>query len=158
LKVRHSVRPGRNSLICGRRLWTKEMQKRRACCDSDVSGGQRGIRSCGPAPSAHEDMGFFRRRGASEDADRISTTAVVLHATTPPEGGTTLGPGSHEDIRIVADPGSGKRTLHGKLRLTEEHWLVPGMEIPVRFARNKPERFEIDRDLIPSMEARAAAK
>lgn len=41
--------------------------------------------------------------------------------------------------------------------MTESHWLVPGMEVEVVFDSNHPDRFEIDWDATPSMEARAAS-
>src|SRR4029077_5865957 len=49
------------------------------------------------------------------------------------------------------------RVLAGRMRLTEAHWLVPGMEVPVLLDPDKPERFEVQWDRVPSMEARAAA-
>ncbi len=102
-------------------------------------------------------MGFFRKDQQSHGKHPFRTTALVLEATAPPEGGPSIGPGSRGSVRIQADPGSGSRAFDGKIRMIEEHWLVPGMEVPVTFDGQRPEQFEIDWDAIPSMEARAGA-
>jgi hypothetical protein len=86
-----------------------------------------------------------------------TTTALVVEAAAPPEGGPSLGPGSSGSLRIMAELGSGRRLYDGKLRMTEAHWLVPGMEVEVRPDPTHPDRFEIDWASVPSMEARVAA-
>jgi hypothetical protein len=57
----------------------------------------------------------------------------------------------------MADLGSGRRLYDGKIRMTEAHWLVPGMDLVVTPDPNHPDRFEVDWDSVPSMEDRAAA-
>jgi hypothetical protein len=44
-----------------------------------------------------------------------------------------------------------------RIRLSEEHWLVLGMDVEVTFDPGRPDRFEIDWDRVPSMAARAVA-
>ena len=39
----------------------------------------------------------------------------------------------------MADLGSGRRFYDGKLRMTEEHWLVPGMDVDVTRDPNHPD-------------------
>jgi hypothetical protein len=104
-------------------------------------------------------VGFFGRRHAPEreHATATTTTALVVEAAAPPEGGPSLGPGSNGPLRIMADLGSGRRLYDGKIRMTEAHWLVPGMDVQVTFDPNHPDRFEIDWESVPSMEARVAA-
>ena len=102
-------------------------------------------------------MGFFGRRHAPgrDHGTAATTTALVVEAAAPPEGGPVLGPGSHGALRIYADLGSGPALHDGKIRMSDEHWLVPGMEIPVTF--NPDGRFEVDWESVPTMEARAAS-
>jgi hypothetical protein len=57
----------------------------------------------------------------------------------------------------MADLGSGRRVYDNKIRMTEAHWLVPGMEIDVSFDPARPDRFEVEWDALASMEQRAAA-
>jgi hypothetical protein len=104
-------------------------------------------------------VGFFGRRHAPdrEHATANTTTALVVEAVAPPEGVPSIGPGSNGPLRIMADLGSGRRLYDGKIRMTEAHWLVPGMEVEVMFDPDRPDRFEIDWESVPSMEARAAA-
>src|SRR5205807_5293834 len=104
-------------------------------------------------------VGFFGRRQAPdrEHAAATATTALVAEAAAPPEGGPSLGPGSIGPLRIMADLGSGRRLYDGKIRMTEAHWLVPGMDVEVTFDPNHADRFEIDWGSVPSMEARAAS-
>ena len=102
-------------------------------------------------------MGFVRRRGKTGERDAVDVNGLVVHAPAPPVGGPHIGPGSHAELRIWCDWGAGGRMLAGRMRLTEAHWLVPGMEVPVLLDPDKPERFEVQWDRVPSMEARAAA-
>jgi hypothetical protein len=104
-------------------------------------------------------VGIFGRRHAPdrERAVATTTTALVVEAAAPPEGGPSLGPGSNGSLRIMADLGSGRRLYDGKIRMTEAHWLVPGMEVVVTPDPNHPDRFEVDWESVPSMEDRAAA-
>ena len=94
-------------------------------------------------------MGFLRWGQGPAGRGRRAT-ALVLEAVAPPEGGPTIGPGSHGAIRVLVDG----RTLEAKVRMTEEHWLVPGQEVS---AAVTGDRLEIDWDQVPSMQARAAA-
>ena len=102
-------------------------------------------------------MGFVRRRGKTGERDAVEVNGLVVHAPAPPVGGPHVGPGSHAELRIWCDWGAGERVLAGRMRLTEAHWLVPGMQVPVLLDPDKPERFEVQWDRVPSMEARAAA-
>jgi hypothetical protein len=99
-------------------------------------------------------FGSKRRAGGERSARAL---ALVIEAAAPPEGGSSLGPGSNRPLRILADLGSGRRLHDGKIRTGESHWLVPGMEVEVTFDRDRPGRFEVDWESVPSMEARAAA-
>lgn len=102
-------------------------------------------------------MGFFRRRDGSDGEQTATATALVVEATPPSEGGARIGPGSRTLLRVVADPGSGSRVFETKVRMTAEHWLVPGMSIPVSFDARDPAGFAVDWEQIPSIEERAAA-
>lgn len=101
-------------------------------------------------------MGFLRKRHDS-DGERSRTVGLVIEAPAPPEGGPGIGPGTHAHVRVQADLGTGRRVHESRIRLNEEHWLVPGMDVEVTFDPGHPDRFEIDWDSIGSMEARAAA-
>lgn len=106
-------------------------------------------------------MGFFGRRHAP-DRDQAATattttTGLVIEAAAPPEGTPSIGPGSNGPLRILADLGSGRRLHDARIRMTEAHGLVPGMDVEVMLDPNHPDRFEIVWDSIPSMEARAAS-
>jgi hypothetical protein len=95
-------------------------------------------------------MGFLRRGQGPEQAEAARATALVVEAVAPPEGGPTIGPGSHGAIRVLVDG----QTLEANARMTEDHWLVPGQEVSVTVTGD---RLEIDWDQVPSMPARAAA-
>jgi hypothetical protein len=82
----------------------------------------------------------------------------VIEASVPPERGPNIALRSHGSLRVMADLGSGRRLHDTKIRETEAHWLVPGMEVEVTYDRNHPDgRFDVDWDTVPSMEARAAS-
>jgi hypothetical protein len=102
-------------------------------------------------------VGFFRKEHKSDDEQLARAVGLVIEAPAPPEGGPGLGPGTHAHVRVQADLGTGRRVHEGKIRMSEEHWLVPGMDVEVTFDPGRPDRFEINWDLVPSMEARAAA-
>lgn len=102
-------------------------------------------------------MGFFGRRHAPDRDHATTTTALVVEVAAPPEGGPNVGPGSNGPLRVLADLGSGRRCYDAKIRMTEAHWLVAGMEVEVMFDPAHPARFEIVWAAVPSMEARAAA-
>lgn len=104
-------------------------------------------------------VGFFARRHAPdrEQARATKTTALVIEEVAHPEGLPNLGPALSGPLRILADLGSGRRLYDAKVRMSEAHWLVPGMDIEVEIDPNHPDRFEVDWESVPSMEARAAA-
>ena len=102
-------------------------------------------------------MGFLRRGDGSRDERMSATTALVIEAPAPPEGGPHLGPGSGLPIKLLADLGSGRALHQAKVRLSDAHWLVPGMDVRVKFDPGRPDAFAIDWESVPSMEARAAA-
>lgn len=102
-------------------------------------------------------MGFLRRGDSSRGELLSATTALVIEAPAPPEGGPHIGPGSGLPIKVLADLGSGRLIHECKVRLSETHWLVPGMDVRVLFDPGEPGAFEVDWDAVPSMEARAAA-
>ena len=56
-------------------------------------------------------VGFLGRRHGPdrEQVTTLTTTALVVEAAAPPEGGPSLGPGSNGPLRIMADLGSGRR-------------------------------------------------
>ena len=87
----------------------------------------------------------------------MTTTALVVAAAVAPEGGPSVGPGSNGQVRIMADLGAGPRVYDGKIRMTEAHWLVPGMEVEVTIDPSHPDRFEINWESVPSIETRVAA-
>ena len=103
-------------------------------------------------------MGFLGLRGRPNRDLPARTKALVVDAAAPPEGGPSLGPGAYGPLRILADLGSGSRLYDGKIRMGEAQWLVPGMELEVTYDPDRPdERFEIDWESVPSIEARAAS-
>ncbi len=102
-------------------------------------------------------MGFLRRGDGSRDARMSATTGLVIEAPAPPEGGPHLGPGSGLPIKVLADFGAGRAVHQCKVRLSDAHWLVQGMDVRVKFDPSKPDAFEIDWESVPSMETRAAA-
>jgi hypothetical protein len=101
-------------------------------------------------------MGFLRRSDDAREPRMSATTALVIEAPAPPEGGPRVGPGSGLPIKVLADFGSGNVVRDCKVRLSEAHWLVPGMDVRVTFDPGKPDTFEIDWDAVPGIEARAA--
>jgi hypothetical protein len=102
-------------------------------------------------------VGFLGRRGRPGRDHPAHAQALVVEATAPPERGPNISFGSRGRVRIFADLGSGRQTYDTEIRETEEHWLVLGMEVAVIFDPDHPERFQIDWESLPSMEARAAS-
>jgi hypothetical protein len=102
-------------------------------------------------------VGFFRKEHKSGAEQSARTTGLVIDAPAPPEGGPGFGPGTHAEVRVQADLGAGRRVHEVKIRMSEEHWLVPGMDVEVTFDPRRPDRLEIDWDHVPSMEMRAVA-
>jgi chorismate mutase len=102
-------------------------------------------------------VGFFRKQQKSDGEEAARTVGLVIEAPAPPEGGPGLGPGTHAHVRVQADLGTGRKVHETRIRLSEEHWLVLGMDVEVTFDPGRPDRFEIDWDRVPSMAARAVA-
>ena len=78
-------------------------------------------------------MGFVGRKGRPDEDHPARTTALVVEAAVGlPRAARASGPGSNGPVRIVADLGSGPRLHDGKIRMTDAHWLVPGMDAAVQ--------------------------
>jgi hypothetical protein len=87
----------------------------------------------------------------------IHTTGLVVGTTDPITNKLRLGNRNRGWVRVIADAGGNRVNAVGRFDLTENRWLVVGMEIPVRIDPEKPGGFAIDWDSIPSMEERVAA-
>ena len=87
----------------------------------------------------------------------VRTTGLVVGTTDPLDNKLRLGNRNRGWVRVIADVGGDRVNAVNRFDLTENRWLVVGMEIPVRIDPEKPGGFEIDWDAIPSMEERAAA-
>ena len=85
-------------------------------------------------------MGFFRKGHKSDGEQSARTVGLVIEAPAPPEGGPGLGPGTHAHVRVQADLGTGRRVHEGRIRMSEAHWLVPGMEVEVTFDHGRPDQ------------------
>ena len=83
-------------------------------------------------------MGFFREEHKSDGQQWARTVGLVIEAPAPPEGSPGLGPGTHADVRVLADLGTGRRMHEGRIRVSEAHWLVPGMDVEVRLTPGIP--------------------
>ncbi len=85
----------------------------------------------------------------------MRATALVVD-TDPPVSSVARWAGSTKGTVtiLVAD---GPIYVARDFKLTEDRWLVPGMEIPVSLDSSRPERFEIEWEAIPSIEERVAA-
>jgi hypothetical protein len=88
---------------------------------------------------------------------KVRTTGLVVGTTDPVDNKLRLGNRNGGWVRVIADAGGNRVSAVGRFDLTENRWLVVGMEIPVRVDPEKPGGFEIDWDAIPSMEERVAA-
>ena len=84
--------------------------------------------------------------------------ALVIDAGPPASRISRWGDAGKGTVTILVDAGTG-RPIHVSrtLRLTEDRWLVPGMEIPVSIDPAAPHRFEVEWDAVPAIEARVAA-
>jgi hypothetical protein len=87
----------------------------------------------------------------------VRTTGLVVGATDPIDNKLRLGNRKRGWVRVIADAGGNPVNAVNRFDLTENRWLVIGMEIPVTVDPEKPGGFEIDWDAIPSMEERVAA-
>lgn len=88
----------------------------------------------------------------------LRATALVVAADRPLTNASRWGNAGKGSVTILVDVGS-DTPIHvaRRTRLTEDRWLVGGMEIPVSIDPAKPEEFEVDWDAIPSIEERVAA-
>ena len=86
-------------------------------------------------------------------------TALVVAADLPIDNASRWSRGRHYEgnVRILIDEGSEPIYVARSFRLDEKHWLVPGMEVPVKIDPARPEEFEIDWAGVPSIEERVAA-
>jgi hypothetical protein len=88
----------------------------------------------------------------------MRATALVIEATPPVTGASGWGNAGRGTVTILVDRGSEEPIYAARsLRLSEDRWLVPGMEIPVSIDPAEPKRFEVEWDAIPSIEQRVAA-
>jgi hypothetical protein len=87
----------------------------------------------------------------------MRTTALVIAADNPLDNAPRWGKEGRGVVRILVDPGPDQIYVARSLRMTEDRWLVPGMEVPVAIDPTDPEEFEVEWDAIPSIEERAAA-
>jgi hypothetical protein len=100
----------------------------------------------------------YRRRVNAAQAGGERTTALVVEAEPPLDNLVKVGKRSHGSVRILIGEGADRiYTLGGKHKRDKDHWLVPGMEVPVSIDPAHPDAFEIHWDEIPSMAQRAAA-
>jgi hypothetical protein len=82
-------------------------------------------------------------------------TALVVEAQAPFDNKVKIGVGTRI-VKVLVDAGSGPVLAGRELHLGTDHWLVPGMEVPV-VVDGPPDDFEVDWAGIPSMEDRVAA-
>lgn len=88
---------------------------------------------------------------------RVRATGLVVGTTDPIDNRLRLGNRNRGWVRVIADVDGMQVNAVNRFDLTENRWLVVGMEIPVRVDPQQPGGFEIDWDAIPSMEQRVAA-
>jgi hypothetical protein len=130
--------------------------------------GRRGFRATrGSRRRARESRGGSRAAdrelaGGDEvvspnDVTKVHTTGLVVGASDPVDNKLRLGNRYRGWVRIIADARGNQVNAVGRFDLTENRWLVVGMEIPVRVDPEEPGGFEIEWDAIPSMEERVAA-
>ncbi len=88
----------------------------------------------------------------------MRATALVVDADAPVAGASRWGSTGRGKVTILIDGGSGASICASRaMRLSEDRWLVRGMEIPISFDPERPDRFEVEWDAIPSLEDRVAA-
>lgn len=87
----------------------------------------------------------------------MRTTALVVGADPPLSNMARWGTRGKGTVTILVDHGPDAPIYVAReMRLTEDRWLVRGMEIPVSLDPARPERFEVEWDAIPSIEERVA--
>lgn len=82
--------------------------------------------------------------------------ALVIEADDPLDNRIKLGKSSLGTLRILIATQPDPIYVTRDFKLDREHWVVPGMELPVTVDRADPANFEVRWDEIPSMEDRAA--
>jgi hypothetical protein len=108
-------------------------------------------------PLGIRDQSGAERLRWTEVVTVVRTTGLVLGATDPLDNKLRLGNRNRGWVRVIADLGGNRVMAVNRFDLTAKRWLIVGMEIPVRIDPEKPGRFEIVWDAIPSMEERVAA-
>jgi hypothetical protein len=94
----------------------------------------------------------------AKSAGTEQATALVVEAEPPLDNLIKSGRRSQGSVRIlIGDGADAKAVLGGRHKRDKEHWLAPGMEIPVSVDPANPEAFEIRWEEIPSMAERTAA-
>src|SRR5262249_41498439 len=82
------------------------------------------------------------RRLPALDSAQMQFTALVVDADPPVQGLSGLGGGAKGTVTILVEGGpDGPIYVAREMRLTEDRWLVGGMEIPVSLDPERPERF-----------------
>jgi hypothetical protein len=89
----------------------------------------------------------------------VLRTALVVAADAPIDNASGWARGRHYEgnVRILIEDGSEPIYVSRRFRLDEDHWLVPGMEVPVKIDLERPNEFEIDWAGVPGIEERVAA-
>jgi hypothetical protein len=86
-----------------------------------------------------------------------TTNALVVVADPPLDNRMPLGKNALGVVQIVVETGAAPIMTSRRFKLNAEHWLVPGMTIPVMLDPANPADFDIDWASIPSIQDRAAA-
>ena len=82
--------------------------------------------------------------------------ALVVGAELPLDNRIMLGGRSRGAVRIVVEDAQPPIQASKDFRLDRDHWLVPGMTVPVALDPARPSHFEIEWGAIPSIEDRVA--
>ena len=98
---------------------------------------------------------MLRKRAAK--AAEVPMVALVIEADDPLDNRITFGRSSAGTVRILIDAERDPIYVARDFKLDRDHWLVPGMQVPVMVDPSHPETFEIRWDQIPSMVQRAAS-
>jgi hypothetical protein len=88
----------------------------------------------------------------------MRATALVIAADPPLSNMARWGTRGKGTVTILVDGGpDGPFYVAREMELTEDRWLVCGMEIPVSLDPTRPECFEVEWDAVPSIEQRVEA-
>src|SRR5262249_42221262 len=79
-----------------------------------------------------------------------------VEADDPLDNRIKFGKSSLGTVRILIETDADPIYVARDFKLDREHWLVPGMKLPVTVDRANPGSFEIRWDEVPSMAERAA--